>query len=406
MKTYQEINQVNIQKGYDVAVIGGGIAGISASLSAARNGMNTLLVEKGVMTGGLATSGLIVHYLPLCDGYGNKVTGGIAEELLHLSIKYGYNTLPDVWKSGATNVQTKLRYKTYFNAPAFVLALDEVLEESGIQIFYDTNFSNVALEDGKCTGIIIDNISGRHFVPVKAVIDTTGSADVFSKAGAPVVLGNSKLSYWAQSVDFKSITKALEKNDLSEALVLNKIGHNALTNLKEKSASDPSYKIQHIEDTTRFITDGRGLLKKYLEQMKSGEKMFGCLPSIPQLRTTRRIKGMTTMTASNEMKHVDDSVGCVSDWRKAGPVFEIPLRSLVVDGFQNMFAAGRCMSAEGDTWEVMRCIPQAAATGQAAGAAASLCVRQDTAVTEIHYDCLAQHLSDSGVVLDYQNCVQ
>lgn len=54
----------------DVAVIGGGIAGVAAAVQAARSGKKTILVEKTILLGGLATSGLVYIYLPLCDGFG------------------------------------------------------------------------------------------------------------------------------------------------------------------------------------------------------------------------------------------------------------------------------------------------------------------------------------------------
>ena len=67
---------------YDVAVCGGGFAGISAALAAAREGKKVILFEKQYMLGGLGTAGLVTIYLPLCDGFGRQVTFGIAEELL------------------------------------------------------------------------------------------------------------------------------------------------------------------------------------------------------------------------------------------------------------------------------------------------------------------------------------
>ena len=82
---------------YDVVVCGGGIAGIAAALAAARGGARTCLLEKEYALGGLATLGLIVIYLPLCDGDGVKMSGGIAEELLKLSLKYGPGEIPEVW---------------------------------------------------------------------------------------------------------------------------------------------------------------------------------------------------------------------------------------------------------------------------------------------------------------------
>ena len=62
-----------------VLVAGGGIAGISAALAAARTGAKVILVEKGCFLGGLATAGLVTIYLPLCDGMGHQVSFGIAE---------------------------------------------------------------------------------------------------------------------------------------------------------------------------------------------------------------------------------------------------------------------------------------------------------------------------------------
>ena len=78
---------------HEVLVVGGGIAGISAAVSAARAGADVLLLERGVLLGGLATAGLISWYEPLCDGRGNQVIGGIAEELIRLAVACGFDNL-------------------------------------------------------------------------------------------------------------------------------------------------------------------------------------------------------------------------------------------------------------------------------------------------------------------------
>ena len=117
MENYIEHNNIPVWGEYDVIVVGGGVAGVSAALAAKRNGCKTLLVEKSVMLGGLATLGLIAIYLPLCDGRGRKVIGGIAEELLQLAIKYGYDNLPPEWEKGCNRVETRRRYMTIFHRP-------------------------------------------------------------------------------------------------------------------------------------------------------------------------------------------------------------------------------------------------------------------------------------------------
>ena len=77
------------EKRYDVIVAGAGVAGVAAALECARAGLKTALLEKTVLPGGLATTGLVNVYLPLCDGAGRQVIFGIAEELHRLSLKYG-----------------------------------------------------------------------------------------------------------------------------------------------------------------------------------------------------------------------------------------------------------------------------------------------------------------------------
>ena len=71
---------IPIEAEYDVCVLGGGVAGAAAALAAAREGTKTCLIEKEYALGGLATLGLIVIYLPLCDGNGRQVISGIGEE--------------------------------------------------------------------------------------------------------------------------------------------------------------------------------------------------------------------------------------------------------------------------------------------------------------------------------------
>ena len=106
---------------YDVAVCGGGIAGISAALASARHGKKTLLLEKQFMLGGLATAGLVTIYLPLCDGCGTQVSFGIAEELLRLSIKYGAeDKYPENWlENKGSRTEMDKRFEVRYNPQVF-----------------------------------------------------------------------------------------------------------------------------------------------------------------------------------------------------------------------------------------------------------------------------------------------
>ena len=122
-KMFVEENiKTKVIKEYDIAVCGGGIAGISAALAAARQGKKVVLFEKQYILGGLGTAGLVTIYLPLCDGYGHQVSFGIAEELLHLSIAHGAEgKYPENWltENGSRGEKDK-RFKVQYNPQLFV----------------------------------------------------------------------------------------------------------------------------------------------------------------------------------------------------------------------------------------------------------------------------------------------
>ena len=129
--------QVQSKGHYDVIVVGGGIAGVSASVAAARQGMSVLLIEKSVNLGGLATSGLISWYEPLCDGMGNKLIGGLAEELIRLSVTCGFDNLPSQWGGESKNAPRNKRYSTFYSPTFFTLALDRFVTENGVKLLFD-----------------------------------------------------------------------------------------------------------------------------------------------------------------------------------------------------------------------------------------------------------------------------
>lgn len=395
---FWERNKVKIDKEYDVIVIGGGIAGVSAAIAAKRNGCKTLIIEKSVMLGGLATLGLIAIYLPLCDGNGRKVIGGIAEELLQLSIKYGYGSIPQAWKQGIANVESKSRYMTVFSPAEFVIALDELMEKEGIDVLYDTVFSRPIIENELCKGIIVENKSGRIGYAAKVFVDATGDGDVMARCKADCIESESWLSYWAYSTDIELMKKAIKSGMVIDGINLEKLGGDAMG--ANVPVGKRKYNGTDAWDVSEFIKEGR---KSILEKLTANncKKSYLALPGMPQFRTTRRIKGYYELQEGDIFRHFDDSIGCTGDWRSAGPVFEIPYRTLISKEIKNVITAGRSIASSGDVWEVTRVIPTAALTGQAAGTAASISVKQDVCLSEVPLNILQQKLKESGVIIHF-----
>ena len=127
----QETLSTQVKFDCDVLVAGGGIAGIAAALSAAREGKRVILTERAFMLGGLATAGLVTIYLPLCDGMGRQVSFGLAEELLRLSQKnceYKTRGYHDWIEAPETPHSEKTqRYAVDFNPQVFAINAEKQL---------------------------------------------------------------------------------------------------------------------------------------------------------------------------------------------------------------------------------------------------------------------------------------
>ncbi len=364
-------------RAYDVIVAGAGVAGVAAALACARAGLRTALVEKTVLLGGLATAGLINIYLPLCDGHGNQVIYGIAEELLHLSIKYGPGEVPEGW------AETGKRYTTPFSPAAFALALDEALVESGVTLWLDTLVCAPLLEGDRIAGIEVENKSGHGVFRARCVIDATGDADVAHRAGAACEEQENWLSLWAIQTSLANAQRAVDNPQRTSLLEVVRVGADA--NGRGQPADQPKYQGTDGEAVTQFLLEGRRLLRELyatrqpeLGERGRHERFLVTLPAMAQFRTTRRAVGMETMTADHLNTELATSVGLIPDWRKPGPTWEIPYGALIPQGVRGLLMAGRCIAAEGEAWEISRVIPPAALTGQLSGIAATLAVQQGT----------------------------
>ena len=408
MEHINEQMQTKVHGSYDVIVVGGGVAGVGAALAAARQGVSTLLIEKAAYFGGLATLGHVCIYLPLCDGNGRKVVGGIAEELLHTSIRYSYNDLPAGWEMGVSHVENPAgRYRTWFNVPAFVLALDELILQNGVKVLFDTVFCEPIMEKDRCNGVIVENKTGRCAYKAKMVVDATGDADVMYRAGAECFDGTTILSYWFYETEFSRMKKAIENNNMLEAVhvpmlgLLPKKGPGDFVRGKGEQ-EDGDYREYHgtnADEVTAFLLDSRKLALNRLRENQRPDYAMLSVSAMGDFRTTRRIVGRYELGPDDVFKSFDDSIGCTGDWRGSGPVYEIPYRSLLDGKVENIFAAGRIIGSRGDAWEVTRVIPPAVMTGEAAGTAAALAIKSGVTADKVDVAHLQAVLAKNGVVI-------
>lgn len=396
MEGIRENLRTPIRGEYDILVAGGGVAGVAAAVAARRAGVKrVLLLEKSISFGGLATRGLISLYEPLCDGFGHKITYGMAAELMQLCMKYGPDQLPEQWRGDPDKIPADgSKYKTFFSPAMFTMALDEFVLGAGVEVLFDTQVVLPLMEGKTCKGLVVENKTGRGCYLAKTVIDTTGDADIFYRAGAPCVTGDNYMTYLAYRIDGESIQAALAKNNMLLARKWNILGSGP------KGVGHPEG-MERVsgttaEEVTRYVLGGRKMMLDSMRDEDRFSRDLMVLPSMAQFRTTRRIAGAYAVTEADLCRKLPDSVGPVCDFLTAGEWYEIPYRALYAPGYPNLFTAGRTAAAEGWAWVVVRVIPGAVCSGEAVGIAAALCQKLGLAAEELPYETLRQAIEAAG----------
>ncbi len=391
-----------IREGFEVIVAGGGVSGVAAALAAARQGRKTLLLEKSVILGGLATQGIVNYWVPMCNGRGRQIVKGMAEELLRLSIRYGFDTLPDAWKSGEPKEPTTERYTTRFSIGLFALALFELLEESGVEILYDATVSEAVMDGAQCLGVIVQSKSGRCFIPAEVLIDATGDAELLSRAGVPCRVGENYYTTFGEGIDLAHCEEAVRTGCINRAYFW-MMGGKANLYGKNHPEGVPMYRGDTLEGINRFVKENQTALLSGLKGQERFARDLHLLPGIPQLRTVRCIAGEYALKEEDRYRHFDDSIGAIPDFDHRDILYEVPYRTLYHGGYTNLLTCGRSASARGYAWDVLRVIPPAVLTGQAAGIAAAVAVQEKKPVGRISISRVQKLLSDTGVLIHFED---
>ncbi len=384
---------MDFMKRYDVAIAGAGIAGVAAALAAARRGRKVAVIEKQTLIGGLATSGLIYIFLPLCDGYGTQVTFGIAEEMLRACTEFGPFDVSQRWGGPAERIRTRLdRFEIEFSPAGFTLVLDEMLERAGVDLWLDSRVCAVRMDQRRIAAIEVENSSGRGVVEADCFIDATGEALLIRRAGGAVETEINHHTPWimemAPDSSFYHIRESLHVQSFAFR--------------KEEFASGAGLDGRQVTDFARL--GWKGLREFYRENYASGKsdkyRHFPVhLPAMAQFRKIAAIRAATMLDSGDGNRRFDDSIGMAADWRVPGPVWETPFGTLLPETVDGVLAAGRCNGAIHDAWEIYRVIPAAAMTGEAAGITAALAVEQNTIPRRVAPGAVQEALRINGVRL-------
>lgn len=409
----------------EVLVCGGGPGGICAAVSAARNGADTMLVERYGFLGGMATAGLVFPFMTRFAG-GERIIDGVFQELIErLDAKGGYGG-PD---------------RPYmFDLEAMKIVADEICIESGVRLLLHTSVCGAEVAGERISRVLIHNKSGEQAVKASVFVDATGDADVAYLAGVPCEKGRASDGL-TQPMTLNFRMAGVERSIMPTQADFNKL---YLAARSEGRIDCPRNDVLHFAtmrpdevhfNTTRIIradaTSAEDLTRAEIDSRRQVMQFVAWLTSdVPGfasaylqmtgaqigIRESRRIVGEYVLTADDLLSarkfedciargsypvdiHDPDGGGTVIKRLAEGESYDIPYRSLVPKGIDNLLVAGRPISATHEAHSAVRVMPIAAAIGEAAGAAAALCVRHDTTPRELDVTKLRQVLVAQGANL-------
>jgi hypothetical protein len=400
----------------DVLVVGGGSAGLSAAVAAARNGADVVLLERFSYIGGLATGGMIILLLTMDDGAGKQAVGGLCQEIVDRMERRNAVYYPprDKWNNpdpklveqysqwGLTwgSGPHRVRYSVAFEPHEFIFAADQMLKEAGVRVLYQTWACEPVVEDGSIRAVLVQNKAGRQAIAAKVVIDASGDGDVFAGAGEPFELERVHPWLWFEmaNVDEAAVpSRGLFFHTPGGRRVLVPWGGEGRVTRKI-DATNPT-------EVSEALTASREMVFAEADRLRASVPGFenatvSLMADQLGITESRRVQGEYVMTREDLDRSFEDVIARTGHWTKYDCVYNIPYRSLLPRGLDNLLVTGRCISVDHRVHHATKEIPPCMATGEAAGTAAALAVQSGLAVKRIDVGELQERLRQRGAILD------
>lgn len=392
--------KLSVKKKYDVIVCGGGVSGVAAAVTVANDGHSVLLIEKSNILGGLATLGVINLFVPMCNGRGKQIIFGLCEKWARLSGKYGYDTIPDEWKNGEPKEPTNIRYVQRYSPNIFALQLTEEIIASGADLLFDCIACEPVMEGNVCKGVVTESKSGTEYYACKMLIDVTGDCDVLRRGGVSVVAGQNFFTYAAKMITLASCEKAVKEKNIYHAFD-NIMGGNINLFGDNQPEDVPKWSGLAVEEVTDYLVRNHHLVLEKLKKTDRLSREVTHLPFMPQFRTTCRLDADYALRIEDVYKHFDDSICAINDFEHKDHLFEVPLRCITRKDYPNMLTAGRSAAGIGYGWDLLRVIPPAIITGQAAGHVASMAIEAKVNVSDVDISKLQTKLEKDNIMVHF-----
>lgn len=427
----------------DVLVVGSGPGGLAAAYAAAREGVDTILLERyGCFGGSITQTG--VESIAWYRHAGTVDIQGIGIEFEQRAKQMG-----------ATDPEPQSQSEA-LNTELFKFVADTMVQEAGIVPILHSMAVETVMAGDVINGVVTESKSGRQAILAKRVIDATGDADIAHLAGAPWRMASKSellgvtVSFSLHGVDRERFRAHVKSNpstykdwatettgkedkmfspylsmpfqQAKEAGEIPEDVHIAGTwsRLSEHGEATyinvvymPGYDATDVRDLTRGEIEGRRqamwafhALKKYTPGFENATlRTFG---STLGTRESRKIIGRYNLTEADvrNQGRFDDAVGIFPEFLDAygivilpttGRYFQVPYGIMVPQKVENLLVAGRCVAGDRISHSATRAVMCCAVTGQAAGVAAALSIKDGLNCGRVDIARLQKALSRQGV---------
>lgn len=413
---------------FDVAVVGGGPAGIGAALASAKSGAKTVLVERDARLGGTTVSAEVLP-IGLFHAWNRQVIAGPCWELVTNTYVFGGGKLPDFPK---LNPRDWGRHCLQVNPFVYSVLAAETLEKAGVELRFNAAACGIERIPGGWK-ISLATDEGIQYITAKEVVDATGSATVAAFAGAERVraddvqrqpgsfffhLNTRGWKFDAAAVD-KAHAEAVASGELKPTDI-----HIRMSDYIRAGGGWGCYVplADNSTATARAETNRRGretMLRviRFIRRQPGLEKatIVSASPEVG-VRETYRVVGEKTLTEADYLAGtVEPDSLCYSYWfidehnaawkdshqvyHEPGKVGTIPLGTMIPKGVQHLLVAGRAVSSDHGANSALRVQASCMAIGQAAGVVAALAAKRDVDPREVAVEDAKRQLKDIGAIV-------
>jgi len=451
---YQEASRRLPVRRFDVAIAGGGTAGVVAAIAAARQGAKTVLIENKGYTGGtVVEGGTALHsFFNLWKAFPGvpkrQVVKGIPQEIVDRLMRIG----------GCTGHAEMLSHYDYdsvctaIDTELYKLVTMEMLREAGVTVWVNTFVAGAIREGSRIAGMITESRSGREAIYAKAFVDCTGYGDLAAHAGAKFTEPNDYSvanSIGVANVDIERMCEYLKSQNTLIQLArgrrsgkddqIVRFGGESVRLSEEFNAEAKQIGLSMITTTTQdnylmFLklnlkmpvspTSRDAVAEAELElrrrQFKAIELLRRHVPGCERAFIARTSPSLNIRRGRLivcdydiqledilQARHFDDDVFVYGFHDSAprlkvggGGTYGIPYRALLPAGIENLLVAGMMITSNHDAHMSTRNTVSCMGQGQAAGTAAALCAARNCGTRELPYSLLRRTLEKDNVYFE------